>query len=121
MHVALCPRSNRNLGVGTADVPALLSAGVRLCLGTDSLASVETLDVLDDAVLLRRQFPAIDPATIVRMATAGGAEALGLDDLGSIAPGKRAALAFAPAVTSPEEPYAYVLSGETRLRRVEAA
>ena len=62
VHVVLCPRSNRNLGVGTADVPALLAAGVRLALGTDSLASVETLDVLDDAVLLHRQFPALDPA-----------------------------------------------------------
>ena len=88
VHVVLCPRSNRNLGVGAADVPALLAAGVRLALGTDSLASAETLDVLDDAVLLHRQFPALDPAAIVRMATLGGAEALGFGDLGAIAPGE---------------------------------
>jgi cytosine/adenosine deaminase-related metal-dependent hydrolase len=117
--VALCPRSNRNLGVGRADVPALLAAGVRLGLGTDSLASVETLDVLDDAVLLARQFPEIDPAAIVRMATAGGAEALGLEDLGTLAPGKAAALAFAPAEAPPEDPYGHVLSGEAVLRTVE--
>jgi cytosine/adenosine deaminase-related metal-dependent hydrolase len=116
--VALCPRSNRNLGVGTADVPALLAAGVRLCLGTDSLASVETLDVLDDAVLLTQQFPTLDPAAVLRMATAGGAAALGLDDLGTIAPGQRAALAFAAATSSPADPHAYVLSGSARLRRV---
>jgi cytosine/adenosine deaminase-related metal-dependent hydrolase len=116
--VALCPRSNRNLGVGTADVPALLASGVRLCLGTDSLASVETLDVLDDAVLLTRQFPGLDPAAVVRMATAGGAEALGLDDLGTIAPGKRAALVFAGAPSPPTDPHAHVLSGRARLRRV---
>lgn len=121
VHVVLCPRSNRNLGVGTADVPALLAAGVRLSLGTDSLASVETLDVLADAALLHREFPALDPAVIVRLATLGGAEALGFGDLGSIAPGKRAALAFAPAADSPPEPYAFLLSGEARLHPVSEA
>lgn len=118
VHVVLCPRSNRNLGVGRADVPALAAAGVRLCLGTDSLASVETLDVLDDAVLVSRQFPSLPPAAIVRMATRGGAEALGLDDMGALAPGMAAALAFAPAASVPDDPCAFLLSGEARLQRV---
>lgn len=117
--VVVCPRSNRNLGVGTADVPALLGAGVRLALGTDSLASVETLDVLEDASLVARQFPSLDPAAIVRMATAGGAEALGLGDLGTIAPGRRAALAFAAAKAPPPDPYSLLLEGSTILRPVE--
>ena len=80
-------------------------SGVRLALGTDSLVSAETLDVLDDAALLHRQFPALDPGAIVRMATLGGAQALGLDDLGAIAPGKRAALAFAPASGVETDPH----------------
>jgi aminodeoxyfutalosine deaminase len=117
--VVVCPRSNRNLGVGTADVSALLAAGVRLALGTDSLASVETLDVLEDASLVARQFPGVDRAAIVRMATAGGAEALGLRDLGTIAPGRRAALAFARADVPPPDPYAFVLERGTTLRPVE--
>jgi cytosine/adenosine deaminase-related metal-dependent hydrolase len=120
VHVVLCPRSNRSLGVGTADVPALLAAGVRLALGTDSLASVETLDVLDDAVALARRFPGLDPVAIVRMATLGGAEALGFGDLGAIAPGKRAALAFAAAGAPPADPHRFLLSGDARLRPVEA-
>jgi len=119
VHVVLCPRSNRNLGVGTADAPALLGAGVRLALGTDSLASVETLDVLDEAVLIHRQFPGLDPAAVVRMATLGGAQALGFQHLGAIAAGKRAALAFAAAASLPAEPYELLLSGEARLRAVE--
>jgi cytosine/adenosine deaminase-related metal-dependent hydrolase len=119
--VVVCPRSNRNLGVGTADVPALLDAGITVGLGTDSLASVETLDVLDDAVVLSRQFPDLDPAAVVRMATAGGAAALGLGDLGALAPGRAAALAFAAADAPPPEPHRHLLSGATRLVRVEAA
>ena len=119
VHVVLCPRSNRNLGVGSADVPALQASGVRLALGTDSLASVETLDVLEDGVLLHRSFPGIEAAAIVRMATLGGAEALGFDDLGAIAPGRRAALAFAPAGSPPGDPHEFLLSGEARLRPVE--
>jgi cytosine/adenosine deaminase-related metal-dependent hydrolase len=118
VHVVLCPRSNRNLGVGEADVPALLAAGVRLALGTDSLASAETLDVLDDAVQLRRSFPGLSSAAIVRMATLGGDVALGLSDLGAIAPGRRAALAFATGDV-PGDPHDFLLSGEARLGPVE--
>ena len=118
-HVVLCPRSNRNLGVGTADLPALLAAGVRLALGTDSLASAETLDVLDDAVALHRAFPSVDPAVIVRIATQGGAEALGLGHLGAIAPGRAAALAYAAADATPAAPHEFLLSGGVRLARVE--
>jgi cytosine/adenosine deaminase-related metal-dependent hydrolase len=118
VHVVLCPRSNRNLGVGPADVPGLVAAGVLLALGTDSLASVDTLDVLDDAVLLHRSFPELEPAAILRMATLGGAEALAFPDLGAIVPGRRAALAFAAAASVPDDPYEFLLSGEAQLRRV---
>jgi len=118
VHVALCPRSNRQLGVGRADVPALRAAGVKLCLGSDSLASAPSLDVLDDAVTLREQFPELEPAAILRMATLGGAEALGLADLGAIAPGRKAALAYAQTDRAPGDPEAFLLSGEARLSRV---
>lgn len=109
--VALCPRSNRALGVGVAPVPRMIAAGVRLCLGTDSLASAATLDLAEEMALLQSQFPEIDPAAIVRMATAGGAAALGLPDLGAIEPGRSAALAFAAAPSSPSDPCRFLTSG----------
>jgi cytosine/adenosine deaminase-related metal-dependent hydrolase len=109
--VALCPRSNRNLAAGTAPVPRLIAAGVRLCLGTDSLASAATLDLVEEMALLQAQFPDLDPAIVVRMATAGGAAALGLDDLGTIEPGRSAALAFAPSAASPADPCRFLTSG----------
>lgn len=118
VHVVLCPRSNASLGVGTADVPALQAAGVKLALGSDSLASAPSLDVLDDAVLLRKQFPELAPGPILRMATLGGAEALGFPDLGQVAPAARAVFAYAPATRSPRDPEAFLLSGEARLERV---
>jgi len=120
VHVALCPRSNASLAVGRADVPALHAAGVKLCLGSDSLASAASLDVLEDAVLIQRQFPELAPAAILRMATLGGAEALGFGELGQLAPGRRAALAYAPASSTPRDPQAFLLSGEARLERVAA-
>ncbi len=118
VHVAVCPRSNRNLGVAVPPVPDMLAAGVRLCLGTDSLASAPTLDLLADAAALRREFPALDASAIVEMATAGGARALGLDDLGALAPGKRAALAFAAAGAPPDDPFEFLVSGEAHAVRV---
>jgi cytosine/adenosine deaminase-related metal-dependent hydrolase len=99
-------------------VPRLIAAGVRLCLGTDSLASVETLDLVEEMALLQAQFPELDPAVIVRMATAGGAEALGLDDLGAIEPGRSADLAFAPAPASPADPCRFLTSGNAQAARL---
>jgi cytosine/adenosine deaminase-related metal-dependent hydrolase len=120
VYVAVCPRSNRALGVGIPPVPDLLRAGVRLCLGTDSLASVPSLDLGADMAALQREFPALDPVVIVRMATQGGAEALGLRDLGTLTPGKQAALAFAPARRPPHDPWAFLVSGEVPFERVRA-
>jgi cytosine/adenosine deaminase-related metal-dependent hydrolase len=121
VHVALCPRSNRNLGVGVAPVPALEAAGVSLCLGTDSAASGGRLDLMEDVAALQREFPGLAPAAIVRMATLGGAEALGLPDLGSLERGKRAALAFAPATGPVAEPLAFLTSGAAHAHPVVAA
>jgi cytosine/adenosine deaminase-related metal-dependent hydrolase len=118
VHVAVCPRSNRNLGVGIPAVPEMLRAGVRLCLGTDSAASAGRLDLMEDVAALRREFPGLDPAAIVGMATTGGAAALGLGDLGALEAGKRPAMAFAPAAPGLTEPLEFLVSGEARLRPV---
>jgi aminodeoxyfutalosine deaminase len=118
VHVAVCPRSNRRLGVGIPPVPAMLEAGVRVCLGTDSLASVDDLDLLQDAAALQREFPRLAPEAIVRMATSAGAEALGFGDLGTLAPGKRAVFAWAEADHGLADPLAFLVSGAARTRGV---
>ena len=86
--LCLCPRSNLHIEGTLPDVPALLEAGVQLCLGTDSLASNADLDVLGEVVALMRAFPEVDPSRWLDLATRGGAEALGLPHLGTLEAGK---------------------------------
>jgi cytosine/adenosine deaminase-related metal-dependent hydrolase len=86
--VALCPRSNAMLGLGPAPVAAYLSEGHEIAVGTDSLASSPSLDLMADvaqlAAIAREQGYRGDDlaARLVRAATLGGAKALGLADHG---------------------------------------
>jgi cytosine/adenosine deaminase-related metal-dependent hydrolase len=118
--VVLCPRSNLALGVGLAPVPELREAGVRLCVGTDSLASAPSLDLWEDVRALRRAFPRLEPEWLLRVATRHGAEALGFDDLGWIGAGSRAAFAFAEGPRALSDPLGFLFSGEARLRGIRA-
>jgi aminodeoxyfutalosine deaminase len=107
--VAHCPRSNTRLHCGCLPYALYHAAGVRLALGTDSLASSPTLAVWDDAVaandLHSSAGEAPTPAELLLLATLGGADALGLaDELGTLAPGKHAAMAYVQlASLSPTE------------------
>lgn len=85
--VAHCPASNLKLASGVAPVPELLDAGVNVAIGTDGAATSNDLDMfgaLRLTALLHKGVggdPTVVPAhRAVRMATAGGARALGLDD-----------------------------------------
>lgn len=99
--LALCPRSNRHTGVGWPDVAALHRAGVKLTLGTDSLASTPDFNLFKDIELLQQHCPEIPLSDYLAMATLRGAEALGRGhDLGSLSPGKRAALLWLPIPSS---------------------
>jgi len=95
-HVCHCPSSNLKLASGICDVPALIAAGISVALGADGAPCNNNLDGFMElrlAALLHkpRSGPRALPAPeIVRMATLGGAHALGLADrVGSIEVGKR--------------------------------
>jgi len=102
--VAHCPASNAKLGHGVAPLVELLAAGVAVGLGSDSVASNNRMDVLEEArlaVLFQRarlHSPrALPAAQALELATLGGARALGLGDrVGSLAVGKEADLAAFP-------------------------
>ena len=83
--VVHCPASNMKLASGMAPVQRLREAGVTVALGTDGAASNNDLDVFDemrDAAMLGKlaadDASAVPAGAAVEMATAGGADALGL-------------------------------------------
>jgi 5-methylthioadenosine/S-adenosylhomocysteine deaminase len=95
--VAHCPRSNVHLRCGRAPIEAIREAGARVGLGTDSPASGGDFDLRAEARAARDLHAGalhLDAAALLRMATLGGAEALGMEDeVGALAPGRRADLA----------------------------
>lgn len=83
--VVLCPRSNLYIEAKLPPLLAALDAGIEPALGTDSLASNTSLDVLAEAKALADRFPSVPPWQLVRMATWNGAQALARTDLGRVA------------------------------------
>ena len=93
------PTSNLKLGSGFARIPAALAAGVRVALGTDGCASNDNLNMFEEMHLasLIHKGIACDPTVVtawdvIEMATVNGARALGREDTGELAVGKRADL-----------------------------
>lgn len=99
--IAHCPLSNEKLGHGIAPVMDFLDAGVPVGIGSDSMASNNRMDLLEEAraaVLGQRvrtgQPEALSAQRALELATLGGARALGLDErIGSLDVGKDADLA----------------------------
>ncbi len=99
VRAAHCPESNMKLASGISPVTELLDAGVLVGLGTDSAASNNNLDMMEEtrsAALLQKTATgdpmALPSFTALKMATADGARALGLEDVGLIKPGMKADL-----------------------------
>jgi len=98
--VSHCPSSNMRLGSGIARIRELLDAGVSVSLGVDGSASNDSGDMLlemRNAMLLsrlREQDFWLSARDVLKMATRGGAAALGRDDVGELTVGKQADLAF---------------------------
>jgi cytosine/adenosine deaminase-related metal-dependent hydrolase len=94
-----CPRSNLMTGVGSPPLEAFYASGVRVAVGTDSLASCPDLNLFSELAAMRAIAPSLPAGRLLESATLTGAHALGFDqDYGSIEPGKRAPLL---AVTLP--------------------
>jgi len=97
--VVHCPRSNRELGVGRMPLKKFLDAGIRVGLGTDSLASSPSLSMWDEMRFAHRihRRDGVTAEDIFRLATTGGAQALGIGkETGSITKGKKADLIAVP-------------------------
>jgi len=90
-YVCLCPQSNKFLNVGEAPLYKFLDYSILPCLGTDSIASNPVPDMWQEMALLSQRNPSVDAATILRMATLGGARAMQREsDYGSLQNGRSA-------------------------------
>lgn len=88
--VILCPRSNDRLNVGVAPLQLFRKHGLRIALGTDSLASNDSLSLFEEMRFLLDLHPDLRPEEAFRFATEGGADLLGSPDRGRLAPGSAA-------------------------------
>jgi 5-methylthioadenosine/S-adenosylhomocysteine deaminase len=99
--VAHCPVSNAKLGHGVAPIDEMLAAGIVVGLGSDSMASNNRMDMLEEARIAAltqrarlRRIDAIPAQLALELVTIRGARALGIDDrVGSLEKGKAADLA----------------------------
>lgn len=99
--IAHCPKSNAKFGHGYAPFEKFLDARISVGLGSDSVASNNVCDLLEEsrfAALSARNRPGskrfVSAREVLESATLGGAKALGLDSLiGTLEPGKQADIA----------------------------
>jgi cytosine/adenosine deaminase-related metal-dependent hydrolase len=109
-----CPRSNGHTGAGAPPLQDFYDAGVRVAVGTDSLASAPDLNVFAELATMRALAPSIPAASLLRSATAEGARALGFDaDYGTIEPGKRARLIAVDVPADVDDVEEYLVGGIT--------
>ena len=110
--IAHCPKSNAKFGHGYAPFESFLDASIDTGLGSDSVASNNVCDLLEEARFASlaarnregsRRF--IDAREMLETATLGGAKALGLDDLiGSLEVGKQADIAVISLSETAQQP-----------------
>ncbi|MCL2562062.1 MAG: amidohydrolase family protein [Rikenellaceae bacterium] len=110
----LCPRSNRYINDAAPPAKMLLEAGVRVALGTDSLASNTSLSMLDEVRVLCEE-GGVSLLTALGWATLAGAQALGVDEqFGSLEAGKRPGIALLEGV----DRATMSLKPEAKVRRI---
>jgi len=105
MAAAHCPRSNEYLNCGVSPVLEMLRRGVRVGMGTDGLWSGPSMNLFEET-LFAVKLHGFDGASGLRLATLGGAQALGIDrETGSLEVGKWADLAIVEAAPGEADEY----------------
>jgi cytosine/adenosine deaminase-related metal-dependent hydrolase len=93
--ICLCPRSNLNLHNRLPDIGRMLKKNLAPALGSDSLASCDSLSIFDEMAFIRKHYPDLDPVQVLSMATINGTRALGFGHLaGTLDKGKKSAVIY---------------------------
>jgi aminodeoxyfutalosine deaminase len=110
--IVTCPRSNQYTGAGRPPIDAFYRSGVRVAIGTDSLASTPDLNVFAELAAMRALAPSVPASLLLESATRGGARALAFDaDFGTIESGKAARLIIVDVPTGIDDVEEYLVSG----------
>jgi cytosine/adenosine deaminase-related metal-dependent hydrolase len=127
--VVHCPRSHDYFKHPNFERARLAAAGVNVCLGTDSLATIRQtgktkpeLDMFAEMRALANKDKTVSPAEVLKMATVNGARALGLDgEIGELSPGRFADLIVIPFSGKPAAAYDAVIqhAGKVRASLIE--
>ena len=107
-----CPRSNGHTGAGAPPIEDFYNYGVKVAVGTDSLASTPDLNIFAELATMRALAPTVSAGALLDSATRQGARALGFDaDYGTIAPGKSGRLLAVSVPAGAEDVEEYLVSG----------
>jgi aminodeoxyfutalosine deaminase len=107
-----CPRSNGHTGAGAPPLEDFYESGVRIAIGTDSLASAPDLNLFAELATIRALAPSVPAATLLDSATRQGSRALGFDaDFGTIEAGKLARLLAVSVPAGTDDVEEYLVSG----------
>ena len=99
--------------MGTPPIARFYASGVRVAVGTDSLASAPDLSVFAELAEIRRLAPSQPAAALLRSATRAGAEALGWSNRGAIAEGMEASLIAVRCALNVDDVEEYLVNGIT--------
>ena len=90
LYWCLCPNANQYISAQLPDVNLMMKHDCEIVLGTDSLASNQQLDILEEIRTIQKNFQHIELETMLRWATSNGAKALQIDSTyGSFEKGKK--------------------------------
>jgi aminodeoxyfutalosine deaminase len=113
--LVLCPNSNLFIGNKLPPVNLFRSQHMKICIGTDSLASNTALSILEELKTIQNYFPEIPTEELFEWACLNGAKALGMDDrLGSLETGKKPGIVWVRSL-NPGNGY---LTPESRVERI---
>jgi cytosine/adenosine deaminase-related metal-dependent hydrolase len=107
-----CPRSNGHTGAGVPPLEEFYQSGVRVAVGTDSLASAPDLNIFAEVATMRALAPSVPAAILLDSATRQGSRALGFDaDFGTIEAGMLARLLAVNVPAGTDDVEEYLVSG----------
>jgi cytosine/adenosine deaminase-related metal-dependent hydrolase len=110
-----CPRSNGHTGAGAPPIEDFYNYGVKVAVGTDSLASAPDLNVFAELATMRALAPTVSAGALLDSATRQGARALGFDhDYGTIESGKSGRLLAVSVPPGTEDVEEYLVGGIDR-------